>query len=74
METCKKCGGQCKPSKAIQNKIVSNQFIQNFTLTVIEDVMKCNSCGHSFIPEQDIYEEYENLVQNRGNIVWTPKP
>ena len=51
-ETCKKCGGICKPSKGILNihDIQTNDLSKEFE-TKILDCIKCTSCGHSWIPQ-----------------------
>ena len=51
-ETCKKCGGICKPSKGILNihNIQTNDLNKEFE-TKLVDCLKCESCGHSWIPE-----------------------
>lgn len=49
MLTCKKCGGNCKPSKAFINthnlQLADNKEFE----TKLVNCLKCESCGHSFI-------------------------
>lgn len=49
---CRECGGTCKPSKGIMNyhNIQTQDSSKEFE-TKIEDCLKCEKCGHSFILE-----------------------
>jgi hypothetical protein len=58
MTTCKKCGGECKPSKVFENRLIGSEFEFNIQITSFIDVLKCVECGHSFVPERDRYKEY----------------
>lgn len=58
--TCKKCGGFCKPSKAFINlhniqhslDISKPEFETNYI-----DCLKCESCGHSYVPVSEVSTE-----------------
>lgn len=58
--TCKSCGGNCKPGKALKNETLYGEpdIVGKRTVyegegeAKIKDVLKCQDCGHSFIPKQ----------------------
>lgn len=62
MEKCRKCNGNCKPSKAFNNTLVlswdfdKNDYGRRGTTqsrvgkATLVECMKCEDCGHSFIP------------------------
>jgi NMD protein affecting ribosome stability and mRNA decay len=72
MVTCKKCGGKCKPSKALVNRVISSEFERNFQIASFIDVEKCVKCGHSFIPKKDTIKEFEDWYYE--NIIGHLKP
>lgn len=57
---CKTCGGNCKPGKALKNETIYGEpdIVGKRTVyegegeAKIKDVLKCQDCGHSFIPKQ----------------------
>lgn len=60
MIICKKCGGNCKSSKALNNTLISfNDFgndagsrgttMSRVGKSKLIDCLKCESCGHSFV-------------------------
>ena len=51
MITCKKCGGQCNPSKAILQYNKESDYEVTEKVTKYVDCYKCKSCGNSFIPK-----------------------
>ena len=55
---CHKCGGTGKPSKGIMNfhNIQTSDRIKEFE-TKLLDCIKCESCGHSWIPETSTREQ-----------------
>lgn len=61
---CKKCGGECKKSKALLNSLVSsNDFgndagergttVSRIGRPKLVECLKCVNCGHSFIADID---------------------
>lgn len=61
MQKCTKCGGHCKPSKAYQNDLLEyleygakpgdrGNTISRSGKARLVNCLKCESCGHSFIP------------------------
>ena len=64
-ENCKKCGGICKPSKGILNthNIQTNDLNKEFE-TKLVDCLKCESCGHSFVPKEISKQEKLNWFNN----------
>ena len=73
METiCRECGGNCKSSKGIVNyHNIQTQDLSKEFETKIEDCLKCENCGHSFIPKQvDLFEHYETLPKEVLEIIF----
>jgi hypothetical protein len=63
---CRKCGGLSKPSKGIMNfhNIQTLDKTKEFE-TKILDCIKCESCGHSWIPNKTTREyDYSKLPMN----------
>jgi hypothetical protein len=52
MIICKKCGGECKPSKTMHTKTLLSEFGSKITTTTFISCQKCIKCGNSFIPEK----------------------
>lgn len=54
---CHQCGGQSKPSKGFRNihNIQTTDLSREFE-TKLLDCIKCESCGHSWIPETSTNE------------------
>lgn len=61
---CKKCNGQCKPSQALNNSLVSSNDFGNDSNSrgttqsrlgeaKLVDCEKCTNCGHSFVPNEN---------------------
>ena len=64
MANCKKCGGKCHPSKALNNTMV---YYDDFGGDAggrgttgsrsgkpkMVECLKCEDCGHSFVPEKE---------------------
>lgn len=60
---CNKCGGNARPGKALKAKVVSaddfggdaglpgTTLREEYDGTLI-DCMKCEGCGHSWVPEE----------------------
>lgn len=51
--TCRKCGGECKPSKGFMNKHnIRKSYLREEVEfeTKIVDCLKCENCGHSYCP------------------------
>ncbi len=76
---CKKCGGKCKPSKVLNNTLISLDDFGNDSglrgttqsrvgTAKLIDCLKCEDCGHSFIPKYEIVAMLENQV-----VLKTPK-
>ena len=74
MKTCRKCNGECKPSKALLNQLVSFDDFENDAGNIgttqsrvgeakLVDCYKCENCGHSFIPEMSNEEKLKQLLQ-----------
>lgn len=73
MQTCKKCGGHCKPAKAYKNKLVESLDFRDSrfgdrgnTLSrrgraELVYCMKCTKCGHSFIPDNLQDKAFEKI-------------
>lgn len=62
---CKKCNGDCKPSQALNNTLVSMDDFGNDAnsrgttqsrvgTAEMVDCQKCENCGHSFVPNEFI--------------------
>ena len=68
---CRECGGNCKPSKGIVNyHNIQTQDLSKEFETKIEDCLKCENCGHSFISKKvDLFEHYETLPDNVKSII-----
>lgn len=65
MEKCNKCNGNCKPSKGIINIHNLSKSGEGEFETKIKDCLKCENCGHSFIPnkKQVNFEQVVYLVE-----------
>lgn len=70
--TCRKCGGYCYPSKALQNETLLGEpnelgyrtIYQNAGEARLKSVLKCEGCGHSFRPGSGA-QKGENRGQGR---------
>lgn len=63
--SCRKCGGNGKPSKALRNyHYIDKSYLRGETEfeTKLLDCIKCESCGHSWIPETSPKQIYITVV------------
>lgn len=67
--TCRKCGGNGKPSKAIMNfHNIQTQDLNKEFETKLLDCIKCESCGHSWIPGTETSSTREQALAWWGNL------
>jgi len=66
---CRKCGGDCKPSKGYVNYHNIRKSGKGEFKTKLEDCMKCTSCGHSFIPNKE-YDSIDTWNLKEGDKVF----
>jgi len=77
METaqCKKCSGKSKNSKAIQNvhNIQTQDLSREFETNLI-DCLKCEDCGHSWIPSKESKDNHDIAQKAMDNYFKDPLP
>jgi hypothetical protein len=73
MTKCKNCNSNCKQSKALLNTLVESTDLGTYGTSgntqsrvgdaELVDCMKCENCGHSFIPTMTNEEKLSKLFQ-----------